>query len=180
MNADNWLRLDELENAIDNLEMCHGFLATIRSELRWKWAILAWHQALYGFAICAIQGTNGLSVLRDPAKHNSQLISIHEAVERCRDPQFLRPGATPLNMSDGETKAIKRLIKEFRNGFEHFRPAAWSIEASGMPTLMLRGLRVLRGIAINSGSVVYYEDSQQTRVTEALDLLDAILTAPAV
>lgn len=53
-----WLELDELENAIDNLEMASYFLEQIKSEKKWKWAIIATHQALYGFAICSIKGTS--------------------------------------------------------------------------------------------------------------------------
>ena len=48
-----WLYLDELENAIDNLEMVPHFLEEINSTMKWKWTIIALHQALYGFAVCA-------------------------------------------------------------------------------------------------------------------------------
>jgi hypothetical protein len=57
-NNGDWLRPDELSNAIDNLEMCGHFLATLPHPVRWKWGILALHQAIYGFAICAVKGTD--------------------------------------------------------------------------------------------------------------------------
>ena len=42
----NWLRLDELENAINNLEMVKYFLEELDDPIRWKWATIALHQAL--------------------------------------------------------------------------------------------------------------------------------------
>ena len=171
----NWLRLDELENAIDNLEMCGRFLVSIDSDRRWKWGILALHQALYGFAVCAVRGTNSLSVLRDPEDHESHLISIHEALARCKDQDFLWPGATALTTTPDEDRALDRLIREFRNGFEHFRPAAWSIEVSGMPGLFRHVLRVTRGISLDSSSVRYYSSEPEGRVRKALSVAECLL-----
>lgn len=49
--------LTSIENAIDNVEMAGFFLRSIPTDWRWKWCIIATHQALYGFLICALQGT---------------------------------------------------------------------------------------------------------------------------
>lgn len=172
----NWLRLDELENAIDNLEMCARLLATIDSERRWKWGILTLHQALYGFAICAVGShTDPLSVLRNPKNHESHLISVQEALKRCKDRKILGPSVTPLTTTPDEDQALDRLIIEFRNGFEHFRPAAWSIETSGMPELFQHALRVICGIALDSGSVRYYSSDQEDRVRTALSVVASSL-----
>src|SRR2546426_9631731 len=90
----DWLRLDELTNAIDNLEMCSHFLATLPHPIRWKWAIVALHQTIYGFAICAVKGTDDQSVLKSrKSAKEPQLISIWEALKRANDPQDLLPGA---------------------------------------------------------------------------------------
>src|SRR4051812_41686803 len=45
---------DSLNDAIDNLEMLNTFL---ESPVKWKWAFIAAHQAVYGFCICALSGT---------------------------------------------------------------------------------------------------------------------------
>lgn len=160
-----WLRLDERENAIDNLEMVGRLLGSIHSEHRWKWGILALHQALYGFAISAVQRSDPLSVLRDPEDHESHLISIHQALRRCRTGH---PGMLTLTTSPEEERALDLLIRHFRNGFEHFRPAAWSIETTGMPDIFRHVLRVVRYIALDSGGVRYYEEDQEPRVRSAL------------
>ena len=175
-DAGNWLRLDEIENAFDNLRMCAEFLEPLDNPIRWKWAILALHQALYGFAICATYGTNCASVLSDPNKPGeSHLINIREALKRAKSREHLWPSALPLVTTPDEDAAIHRLVDEFRNGFEHFRPMAWSIEVSGMPGLFQLALRVLCFIALESRSVRYESDVQEDRVRRALGRLDQIL-----
>jgi hypothetical protein len=52
--------IDELENAIDNLEMLNLALSQPPSIKWWKWAMIATHQALYTFAIAALSGTSPL------------------------------------------------------------------------------------------------------------------------
>ena len=171
--TETWLRLDQRENAIDDLAMCHRFLTEVRSESRWKWAIIALHQALYGFCICALQGTDALSVLKDPANPSSQLISIHEALKRAKDKTYLWPGATPLSTTPAEDKALDKVIREFRNGFAHFAVSGWSIETSGMPTLLRHVLRVVRAVALDSNSIRCHPEAQRQMVNELLSQLDA-------
>ncbi len=84
-----WLRIDELENAIDNLEMAGDFLEQIPPLIKWKWVVIAVHQALYGFAILAIRGTNPSErVIRIDKKGREWLIRIGEALKRCEDPRW--------------------------------------------------------------------------------------------
>jgi hypothetical protein len=93
MASAKWLRLDEVENAVDNLETCYILFTWTRSPIRWKWVIVALHQALYGFAICAVQGTDCLSVLTKPSDPNSSLINIWTALERAKNARYLWPGS---------------------------------------------------------------------------------------
>jgi len=172
----DWLRLDELSNAIDNLEMCAQFVATLPHPVRWKWAILALHQALYGFAICAVKGTDDTSVLK-PRKSSKEpkLISIWEALRRADDTQFLWPGSAPIQLTSPERKALERLFSEFRNGFEHFQPAGWSIEVSGMPSLFRTALGPLRRLALEQGSVRYYSQTDRDRVSAGITRLEGLV-----
>jgi hypothetical protein len=169
-----WLRLNGLENAIDNLEMTARFLESIESEKKWKWATIAIHQALYGFAICAVSGTDSRWLLKKRGNKPDWLIDIWKALERAKDPQWMRFGE-PLVTTPDEDDAIRRLVEEFRNEFEHFKPKHWSIEVSGMPRIFGHVLRVVRFLAIESGCVLYVEEQDQARVTEALAAIDELL-----
>jgi hypothetical protein len=167
-SPENWLRLDERSNALDNLRMCEHFLRALPDSIRWKWAIVALHQALYGFAIAAVQGTDASSVRKNPDDPNSHLISIWEALRRAKDPRYLRPGGIPLVTTPEEDKALNRLVSEFRNGFEHFAPAGWSIEVSGMHEILGRVLRLIEGVAIGTQSVRYWDDAEEQEARDAV------------
>ena len=57
--------------------------------IRWKWAIVALHQTIYSFAICAVNGTDDQSVLRKKKRKGVaelQFISVWEALEGANDP----------------------------------------------------------------------------------------------
>jgi hypothetical protein len=178
---ERWLRLDELENAIDNLEMAAWFLERIRSEKKWKWTIIAIHQALYGFAICAVRGTDSRWLTEKRGKKKKEwLISIRKALQRAKDPKWMPFGNSKLLVTTPEEDAaIDRLVDEFRNEFEHFKPKHWSIEVSGMPDIIGHVLRVVRFLALESNCVTYAEEEQESRVEKALARLEQGLAREA-
>jgi hypothetical protein len=83
---ETWWRLDEKNNALDYLEMAVRFLMEVeRTPWAWKWVCIALHGALYGFGVCALQGTNYESVLQSnklfswdkiPGDDNQKLIEF--------------------------------------------------------------------------------------------------------
>jgi hypothetical protein len=67
-----WWRLDEKNNALDYLEMAVRSLMDVeRTPWAWKWVCIALHGALYGFGVCALQGTNFELVLKRNKKEKS-------------------------------------------------------------------------------------------------------------
>ena len=177
---ENWLQLDERSNALDNLKMCEHVLSHLPDPIRWKWAIIAMHQALYGFALAAIQGTNCNSVRRDPTNPESHVIPVRVALGRAKNAQYLWPDGTPLVTTPEEEHAVERVVNEFRNGFEHFAPAAWSIEVSGMPGLLSGVLRVVEGIAIGTNSVRYWDVDERATVVATTGRLRQLSAAEKV
>lgn len=58
-----WWRLDEKHNALDYLDMgVRSLMEVERTPWAWKWVCIALHGALYGFAVCAVKGTDSRSV----------------------------------------------------------------------------------------------------------------------
>lgn len=171
-----WLRIDEVENALDNVQMCCHFLEEIDGPIRWKWAMIALHQALYGFAICAVQGSNFTSVLKEPTKPaTSQVISVRTALERAKSEEHISFGGEPLVTIPEEDEAIRRLVAEFRNEFEHFGSKSWSIELSGMPMIFTHVVRVVRFLALESGAVRYLSDEDDALAESTFERLKAVL-----
>lgn len=63
---ETWWHSDEKNNALDYLETSVRSLIDVdRTPWAWKWVCIALHGAIYGFGICAIEGTNYSSVLKD-------------------------------------------------------------------------------------------------------------------
>ena len=56
--AEEYLKIDGFGNAVDNLEKCHHFIAQLDDPYRWKWIAICLTDALYGFMICALVGSN--------------------------------------------------------------------------------------------------------------------------
>jgi hypothetical protein len=176
----NWVRTDELDDAIDNLEMTVHFLESVSDYRRWKWAIISMHQALYGFAICSTTPSDSSLALKDPSNPDSQLISIWTALKRAKDPAWKRgEHSQPLVTSKDDDWAIRKLIKEFRNEFAHFRPKGWSIEVSGFPSIFKSVVRVIEHLALASESVVYTDEHLASRTREAIARIRAQLDEAA-
>lgn len=76
MNPEEHFEIDEVENLIDNLEMVTHFLET-QLPYKWKWAITALHQALYGALIIALQGTDARQTVVDRQKDSGKAIMLH-------------------------------------------------------------------------------------------------------
>ena len=67
--SNKYLKTDEREEVISNLEMLADTLSKIKEDLyNWKWAILSLHSSLQGFMVLALRGGNGLNCLRDKIK----------------------------------------------------------------------------------------------------------------
>ena len=74
---------------------------------------------------------------------------------------------------------MRKLVKEFRNEFAHFRPKGWSIEVSGMPALLAHVLRVIDHLALKSDTITYYDDTAQERTQQAISRLRTALQGMA-
>ena len=172
----NWIEFDERSNATDYLEMTAFFLENLPEATKWKWVVISLHQALYAFLICALRGGNWRSVL----DKNDRLIGIWEALRRAKDQIYMTPVAgTPLVTTPDEDQAVQLLVSEFRNGFEHFIPVSWVIDARMVSGQILgQVLRIVRFVALQSGPFVFADDGEERRrVENVLDRLDALLAA---
>lgn len=61
---DNWLRTDEALEAVFSLEMVCDQLPQTRHNVHyWKWIIIALHNAVQGYMVLALQGSDSLNIL---------------------------------------------------------------------------------------------------------------------
>jgi hypothetical protein len=162
-----WLQTDELEEFISALEFSAEILpATAENTLKWKWVIIALHNAVQGVCVCALRGadTSGISVLdketgaaawhwldvesRKPNPGPSpreKLASTMELYKRVKRARYLEH---PLLKNTARDKDILQL-NSLRNQFIHFVPQGWSIELSGMPRIVGSVCDCIKHLAIN-------------------------------
>ncbi len=157
--------MDETYNAIDFLEATAHFLETIPDETKWKWVSISLHGALYGFAICALQGTNPERVTCKDEKGKIWLISLPKALRRCQNQRWmgLYTNSKALTLSDDEKWAVENLRTTLRNNFAHFQPRSWSVEITPMPDIVNHVLRVVEFLALESGNTML-DDEQTNRI----------------
>ncbi|MGM0888975.1 MAG: hypothetical protein ACQEW5_18835 [Bacillota bacterium] len=63
------LRINEFDNAIDYLEKASFHYNNRKDKYWFKWLNISLHGALYGFGVCAVQGSSeSLRVLKTPGK----------------------------------------------------------------------------------------------------------------
>jgi hypothetical protein len=178
-----WLRIDEKENAIDSLEMTARLIlelkATNLSRL-WKWISISLFNALYGFCICAIQGTNPDRVKERDCKtggFKDKLIGFEEAFNRIQQDEWMKQytGSKTLSPTGDQKISIRKLKDEIRNNFEHFTPKGWSIEISGMPKIVLDVVDIIEFLALVSGNPTWDCDAhQEPRIQKAIAIIRSL------
>lgn len=161
-----YLSLSEEENALDYLEQAYNFIKQAENNnLAWKWAIIALHGALYGFAICTLKGTNPDRVTYN-TKSGKKLISFNEALKRCQKPKYMHMLVTSkcLQLTDQQNKSIHYLKDTFRNNFEHFIPKSWFIELHGIPQIVIDVLNIIRFLSLDTGNFIHLTQKQIQRI----------------
>lgn len=162
-----WLRLTEETNALDYLEKAAWFIQqTEKDLLAWKWVVLSLHSALYGFAICACQGTNYENVTRKTKKGEDHLISFDKAIELCQDAKYMGMlvHSQPIVLTESQKDAIRRLKKELRNKMEHYVPSGWSIEIHGISVIAMDVLDVIRFLAVETRTYIHLNQAQIKKI----------------
>jgi len=166
-----WLQLTEETNALDYLNQADYYIQLANEKkIAWKWVILCLHGALYGFAVCAAQGTNPsrlIEVVKNGKnKGREKLFSFNKVLEKCQDPNWmLITGISKyLQLTDSQKKSIRRLKDVFRNNFEHYIPTSWYIELHEFPLITIDVLKVIKFLALEAGNYTHLTKTQKRRI----------------
>jgi hypothetical protein len=162
-----YLRFTEESNALDYLEKSARYIKeTDKDLLAWKWVILSLHGALYGFAICACQGTNYENVTTKNKKGESKLITLDKALELCQDTNYMKMlvNSQPLVLNENQRDSIRRLKRELRNKIEHYVPSGRSIEIHGLPFITIDVLDVIKFLALETRTYIHIKQAQMKRI----------------
>ncbi len=161
---DNYLSTDEAHDVLISLsEVLHQMERVAQGDIHcWKWAVIAMASAVNGAMTCHLSGSMQAGALtevdaratidalqndkHDKLPQRPKLANPHELLKRVRreDKRLERAGCV-LTLNVEQKRAFKRLF-ELRNDFSHFEPKGWSIEVSGMPSIMLESLKIIEQI----------------------------------
>jgi len=169
-SKESWWRLDEKMNALDYLETAVHYMRDVdRTPWAWKWVCIALHGALYGFGVCALQGTDFESVLKrdengivmkDKKTGNVNLLGFDEVMKKCQGERSIKQGAIsrPLVLNDAQKQAIEFMKNKLRNSFEHFIPCSWIIEIHRLPEMAKSYFEIIEFLAGEQGNLRWREE----------------------
>ncbi|CUH46481.1 hypothetical protein [Ruegeria atlantica] len=190
---ENYLSTDEAHDVLISLsEVLHQMERVVSGNIHcWKWAAIAMASAVNGALTCHLSGTMQVGALteddaiatmdalqngsHDELPKRPKLANPHELLKRARreDKRFERAGCV-LEFSAEQKRAFKRLF-EIRNDFSHFEPKGWSIEVSGMPSIMLNCLKIIEQTYDALWAFRHLCDDDHEEITKLMDALKTVL-----
>lgn len=180
---DLWLRTDEHEEAVSALEMvAEASAMVLEDSYRWKWVLIATHNALQGFMVLALRQGNGLKALKDdiaakwlkayreggpyPVEKLDTFLNLYKKVKTDKE-MICYVGSKSFEATADHDKAVKKL-NSLRNEFIHFVPKGWSLELSSLPEMCLCCLEIAEFLGWQCGNVLWHKKKYRERAENAL------------
>ena len=179
---ENWLRIDEEQQAIVSLEFVNDQINRIEeSLLNWEWVLMGIHNALQSFMVLALRGTDGLNVLTEKcAKEwmesyekglnknlNLKLDSFPNLYRKIQSSRMQILGISRVFEPKGTQNLSVRQLNNFRNEFVHFLPKGWSIEISGFPRIVIDCVDIIEFLSFDSENIFWSDDNLETRIKQS-------------
>jgi len=185
----SWLKTDEIEEFIGAIEFCADLSNSIRSDIRrWKWLILAMHNALQGCFVCALRGvdTSGITMLKNksadavwqwlnvdsrienpPPAPKEELAPMLDLYRRVRNVKYLQePYRLPTHQQMNKDIIKLNLL---RNKFSHFTPQGFSLEISGLPRIIGHCSDIIEHLAITHPTFWHHPtENRRSRIEGAI------------
>lgn len=176
---ENWLETDEFQETILALQLTSEQLSqlAITGNLHyWTWIIVCLHNALQGFMVLALRGTNNIDVLTKdcaiewlaayergdgqyPEQKLDKFLNLYKKVKSERMKMYVN--SQPLKPSGTQGRSVRKL-NAFRNDFIHFVPKGWSIEVTGLPQIVDDCLNIISFLAFECGNIFWYKQELET------------------
>ncbi len=173
MKQSTWLITNELQEPVKALELVKEFLDKASQDTYyWKWVLVAMHNAIQGFMVCALRGSDGMNVLKDhvvgrwlEAKKNNlplpklemdTFLNLFNKIQS--DRMLMHSRSKKFSAGEQHTRSMRRLNK-LRNHFVHFTPKSWSMEISSLPLITLQCMAVIKFLVFSSGNIELKQNS---------------------
>ncbi|MEW6351211.1 MAG: hypothetical protein AB1646_19305 [Thermodesulfobacteriota bacterium] len=180
---DHYLRSDERLDTMTSLEMvCEQLPKVVDEPHRWKWVVIALHNALQGSMVLALKGSAGLDVMTD--KNAKKLLafltqdgasspklwlddfgSLFRKIQR---PECMARlvGSRHFEPKGTQTDSVK-ILNEIRNTFIHFFPKTQSTAVHDLLAILQDCIDIIDFLLFKSENVSWFEPSYEPRAAEA-------------
>lgn len=182
---EHWLDLDEAKDAVFSLEVSADHLEKAGDDPRhWKWVIIALHNALQGFMVLVLRGSNSLDVLKERSRKKwmeaynkgepiylpEDLDNFNELYEKIQKPKFMLMSVESKTFSPSGTQSESvEDLRFLRNSFIHFVPKMWSIEVSGCPQLVEDCVGIIHFLVFDSGNILWHDESLEGKTGDLIE-----------
>jgi hypothetical protein len=183
---ENWLETDEFQEAVLALQLVSEQLTHLESTDNphyWTWVIVGLHNALQGFMVLALRGTNNINVLTEdcarewlaayerrdgkyPEQKLDKFLNLYKKIKSDRMQMYVN--SRSFTPSGTQGKSVKQLNR-FRNDFVHFVPKGWLIETSGLPQITDDCLNIISFLALECGNVFWEEQALETQAKSLIE-----------
>lgn len=188
-----WLRTNEYEEAVSAAEAAADFSETVlKDPYRWKWVLIAVHNAVQGFMVLALRRGNGLLALRDdiaaewlkayradktlPKEKLDNFLNLYAKIKTDAAAGWVH--SKPFVSGSTHDQSMKHL-NDFRNEFIHFVPKGWSLALAGLPAICLDCLSVARFLHDEGGNILWHTAVLRHRADRAFRRAQKALTHAA-
>jgi len=177
-NNGTWLETDEFRETILALQLTSeqlSNLVTTGNLHYWTWVIVCLHNALQGFMVLALRGTNNINVLSEdcaiewlashergdgqyPEQKLDKFLNLYKKVKSERMKMYINSQSLKPSVTQG--RSVKKL-NSFRNDFIHFVPKGRVVEVSDLPQIVDDCLNIIWFLAFECGNIFWREQEQE-------------------
>lgn len=180
--GENYLITDGFVETVTDFEIFADEMARISSDsYHWKWAILSMHSGLQGMMVLALQGSNGLHVLKKddatrwldayeqggPLPSDLQLDYFLELYKKIKGDFMIMYVHSRKFQPTGTQGGSIKFLNRIRNEYVHFTPKVWALELGALPDKLLDTLDIAEFLAWTSGNVFWKDNDLEKRIREA-------------
>jgi hypothetical protein len=180
------LDIDEFHEAVLALDLMSEQLSKIVKSgdpYFWPWVIVALHNAIQGFMVLALRGTNNLAVLTEecaaewlaayergdgkyPRQRLDEFLNLYKKIKSKAmniyvNSRIFKPTGT-------QGKSVKQL-NSWRNDFIHFVPSGWMITVDGFVQIVQDCLDIITFLAFESGNIRWHNPGLETKTKTIIE-----------
>jgi len=182
-----WLRTDESQESMVSLEMVCEQLSRVRDDPHsWKWVIVALHNALQGYMVMALQGSNYLNIFNKdgskkwlayysqktgdyPELYVDSFLNLYKKIKNSGlMSRYVH--SRPFKPTGTQTESVM-ILKELRNDFIHYFPGSLSLEVSGFPKMVQDCIDIIAFLAFESRNILWHDEDLEVRTGNLIETI---------